>query len=79
MKIKKEEAKESQLEKLCPYALVCAESGYGNREICSNDYEVCAKYPLFNKGANVTEVLPSGIDSKEVITFLKNNSFGKEY
>ncbi len=65
--MKNKEETESSLEGLCPYAGVCPESGYGNREMCSNDYETCEKYFQFEKGDIITEKLPLGIYNGEII------------
>ncbi len=34
---------------LCPFAKICAESNYGDEEICRNDYEACKNYSLFKE------------------------------
>jgi hypothetical protein len=67
--MKNKEETESSLEELCPHAEVCAESNYGNREICSSDPETCENYFLFEGGDIMIEKLPQGIYKKSLKTF----------
>ena len=59
---------ENQLEELCQHARICADSDYGNREICSSDYETCENYFLFEDGDIIIEKLPQGIHHEEIKT-----------
>jgi len=34
------------LEQKCPYISICAESNYGNDELCNEDYIECPKYKI---------------------------------
>lgn len=49
------------LEQLCSFAESCAESDYGDEEICRSDYQACESYHQFKKGNIIVEKLPSGV------------------